>query len=224
MAHLHQLVVKASSRLTSWPLGYRLEDPTDLRGGLEKAWDVFVERGLLYNLWIRGHSLAGSALPLDLGRTPAGTPGSGRYSGAVGLLWTNAHGLSVWGIVGLILFPAVLVAVVRRWPADRRVVLWIVLPTVALVAVLNGYPYPFATQSMFPLVGLMALGAALVLTTARPAVRWALVAAMAVELGTVVYVALLAPFAIGTGRSCCFSPSPSPPTWPCSVGCSPRWD
>lgn len=191
-------VVKASSRLTTWPLGYRLEDPTDVRGGVAKAFDVFTERGLPFNAWIRLHSLAGSALPVDLSRTPGGEPGSGQYVGAVGLLWTNAHGFSVWGIVGLVLFPAVLATVVRRWPADRRLILWVVVPTVALVALLNGYAYPFATQSMLPLVGLLAVAAGVLLTTAPRWVRLALVAAMAVELGTVAYASLLSPFAIST--------------------------
>ncbi len=192
------LVVKASSRLVTWPFGYRLEDPTDVGGGVSKAWDVFTDRGPLYNLWIRIHSLAGSLYPVDLARTPGGRPGGGRFEGSVGLLWTNAHGLSVWGMVGLVLFPATLVIVVRRWPRERGVVLWVVLPPLALVTLANGYPYPFATQSMFPLVALLALGAGLLLTSAAPWVRAALIAAMALELGTMVWIALLAPFNVST--------------------------
>jgi hypothetical protein len=195
------LVVKASSRLITWPFGYRLQDPTDVRGGIAKAWDVFTDRGLAYNGWIRIHSLAGSLYPVDLARTPGGTPGGGRYEGSVGLLWTNAHGLSVWGMVGLVLFPATLVIVVRRWPRERRVVLWVVLPPLALVTLANGYPYPFATQSMFPLIALLALAAGLLLTAVAPWVRAALVAAMAVELGTLVWIALLAPFDVSTASA-----------------------
>jgi len=189
-------VMHASTRLLTWPLGATMPDPTDLGGSLSRTWEQFVDRGPLFALWVRIESTAGSLFPLDLGRKPAGVPGGGTYADNVWLLWTNAHGLSIWGMTGLVLFVAAIASLSRRWPRERLLVVGFVLPALVLAWLANGFLYPFATQSMFPLVGLLAIQAAIALLSVSPRVRWALLACMAIEFLSVAYGALYRPFNI----------------------------
>jgi hypothetical protein len=190
-------VVHATSRLVTWPLGWNMQDPTEPGHQLALAWRHWIRLEPVEPLWVRVQSTAGSLFPLDLGRDL--TPGVRSRDAAdqAGLLWVNAHGLSIWGIVGIVLFPVVVVSIVRRWPRDRGWLLRVAAPAVVLAELANGFSYPFATQSMFPLVGLLAIATGAALVEASTRLRAVVLTAMALELGTVVYVALYAPFGIG---------------------------
>lgn len=189
------LVMHATSRWATAPLGYLMRDPTRPGHELSIAWHAFVERGVAGNVWVRIQSTAGSVFPLDLGAPPSGLA-SGLRRGT-GYLWVQAHGFSVWGMLGIVLFPFALAALVRGWMQLRSVVLRMGVPAVILVELGNGLPYPFANQSMFPLVGLLAVVAARGLVVATPRTGRIVVAVVAAELVSVAYGVLLVPYNIG---------------------------
>jgi hypothetical protein len=190
-------VMHATSRWTTSPLSYVMTDPTALGSQLKIAWHVFLSRGILLAVWTRLQSTAGSLVPTDLGSTPAAVPHAG-FGPQIMVFWSAAHGFSVWGMAGLVLFPFAVVHVARAWLRFRGLLLWFVLPAVIFAELANGFAYPFANQSMFALVGVIAVAAASGLLEARWRTRMAVLAAIAFELLTMVYGGLYRPFDVST--------------------------
>jgi 4-amino-4-deoxy-L-arabinose transferase-like glycosyltransferase len=188
-------IMHATSRWLTAPLGYLMTDPRHLGAQLALAWHAFLSNGPLFAIWTRIQSTAGSVFPLDLSATPAKLPAGG-FGPQVMVSWSAVHGFSVWGMVGLVLFPFTLIVVTRQWDVFRRFALWFVVPALIAVELWNGEAYPFANQSMFPLVGLLAIPAAYGLQRARQQTRVTLLAVMAIELLTMVYGGLYRPFGI----------------------------
>lgn len=191
-------IMHATSRWTTAPLGYLMSDPTHFAAQLSIAWHDFLSNGILFAIWTRIQSSAGSLFPADLNATPQHLTGSG-FGPQIMVSWSAAHGFSIWGMAGLVLFPFALVHCVRDWPRVRRLGLWFVLPAVGFAELANGLAYPFANQSMFALVGVIAVVAAAGLLQARPRTRLVIVACLAFELLTMVYGSLYRPFNIGPG-------------------------
>jgi hypothetical protein len=189
-------IMHAVSRWTTAPLGYLMTDPTQLGSQLSKAWHVFLSNGLLFAVWTRLQSTAASFFPVDLNDTPAYLVGRGGFNPSIMSQWTTLHGFAVWGMAGLVLFPFILFWTIRAWPRFRRLGLWFVLPALAVAELANGFGYPFANQSMFTLVGLLAVVAAYGLTRSSRRVRIVLVAFGAFELLTMVWGGLYRPFDI----------------------------
>jgi hypothetical protein len=170
-----------------------MTDPRHLGAQLALAWHAFLSNGPIFAIWTRIQSTAGSVFPIDLSATPAKLPAGG-FGPQIMVSWSAAHGFSVWGMVGLVLFPFTLVVVTRQWDVFRRFAVWFVVPALIAVELWNGEAYPFANQSMFALVGLLAIPAAYGLQQARPWTRVTLLAFMAIELLTMVYGGLYRPF------------------------------
>jgi hypothetical protein len=189
----------ATSRWTTAPLGYLMTDPTHFGSQLSIAWHDFKHNGIMFALWERVQSTAASIFPIDLNDTPSYLGGRGGFRPQIMVSWVGAHGFSVWGMVGIVLFPFTLAFIVREWDRFRRVTLAFVAPAVILAELGNGLAYPFANQSMFTLVGLLAISAAWALTAARVRTRAVVVCCMAFELLTIVYGGLFRPVNAGLG-------------------------
>jgi hypothetical protein len=187
-------IMHAVSRWTTGPLGYLMTNPTDLGGQLSKAWHQFVSAGLVADLWQRMQSTAGSLFPLDLNDSLSANVGGYRHSAQVA--WSAAHGFSVWGMVGLVLFPFAMVVIARDWRRFRTLTMRLVLPAVIIAELDSGFPYPFANQSMFPLVGLLAIVAGAGLLTVGRRARAVLVTIAFAEFLTLTYGDLFSPFNI----------------------------
>jgi hypothetical protein len=192
-------VMHATSRWTTAPLGYLMTDPTHFGSQVSIAWHDFKHNGIMFALWERVQSTAASIFPIDLNDTPSYLAGRGGFRPQIMVSWLGAHGFSVWGMVGIVLFPFTLAFIVREWGRFRRVALGFVAPAVILAELGNGLAYPFANQSMFTLVGLLAICAAWALTAARVRTRVVIVCCMAFELLTIVYGGLFRPVNAGVG-------------------------
>jgi hypothetical protein len=192
-------VMHATSRWTTAPLGYLMTDPTHFGSQLSIAWRDFEHNGLMFAIWERVQSTAASLFPIDLNDTPTYLPNAGGFRPQIMVGWSGAHGFSVWGMVGLVLFPFTVLFVARDWQRFRRVALALVLPAIMFAELGNGLAYPFANQSMFALVGVLAICAACALTAARLRTRAVVLACMAFELLTMVYGGLYRPFNAGVG-------------------------
>lgn len=198
-------IVHGSSRWTFSPLGYAIEDRSDAAGELGRAWDGFVDRGPLDALWVRTQSLFDSLAPVDLARSVPAPPPGGSRGHEVALLWIEAHGYSFWGMLGIALTPVALVVASRRWPESRPLLLWLALPGLVIAWLAAGLVPPFISQNAFAVVGLLALLAAVALTTLSRAWRIALVAAIGAELLTVAWPVLYAPFNVGDASRIAFT-------------------
>ena len=194
-------IMHATSRWTTAPLGYLMSDPTHFGAQLSIAWHDFLTNGILFAVWTRVQSTAGSLFPLDLNSTPQYLKGAGGFGPQIMVSWSAAHGFSVWGMAGLALFPFALVFLVRDWHRFRQIALRLVLPAVLVAELANGEAYPFANQSMFALVGIIAVVAAFGLLKARRRWRLVMLAAMGFELLTMVYGGLYRPFDVGVGSA-----------------------
>ncbi|MDQ6835367.1 MAG: glycosyltransferase family 39 protein, partial [Actinomycetota bacterium] len=150
------LVMHATSRWITAPLGVLLPDPRHLGTSLNMAWHGFLDNGVLFIFWARIESTAGSLYPLNLAATPSKAPPHG-YGPQIMVSWSAAHGFSVWGMAGLVLAPFAVLTAVKHWAVFRRLALRLVAPAVIVVEIWNGETYPFANQSMFALVGLLAI-------------------------------------------------------------------
>jgi Dolichyl-phosphate-mannose-protein mannosyltransferase len=186
-------IMHAVSRWTTAPLGVLMTDPTHFGAQLSIAWRDFLDNGVMFAIWTRIQSTAGSLWPGDLGTTPVKLPTHG-FGPQIMVSWSAAHGFSIWGMAGLVLFPFAAAYAVRDWSRVRRLVLWFVLPAVVVAELANGESYPFANQSMFALVGIIAIIAAAALLDAGRRTRIVILAATAFELLTVVYGGLYRPF------------------------------
>jgi hypothetical protein len=194
-------IMHATSRWTTAPLGYLMTDPTHFGAQLSLAWHTFLHNGILYALWARIQSTAGSLFPADLTLSPGYLPHAGGFDPQIMVHWSAAHGFSVWGMAGVVLFPFIIVVLVRDWATFRRMALWFALPAVVTAELANGLTYPFANQSMFALVGLLAIVAAHGLLKAGRRTQVVLLAFAAFELLTIVYGGLYRPFNIGLGSA-----------------------
>lgn len=192
-------VMHATSRWTTAPLGYLMTDPTHFGAQLTIAWHDFQHNGIMFAIWERVQSTAASLFPLDLNDTPTYLPNAGGFRPQIMVGWSAAHGFSVWGMVGLVLFPFTVLFVARDWRRFRRVALALVLPAIVLAELGNGLAYPFANQSMFAFVGMLAICAACALTASRLRTRAVILACMAFELLTMVYGGLFRPVNVDVG-------------------------
>lgn len=186
------LYMHAVSRWTFWWLGAVIDDRTHLGAAISSAWHQFVLRGIAGNLWVRVESTASSLIPVDL-TSPGATNGMPRVADAR-INWANAHGVSIWGMAGLVLFPAVVVYLARRWPEHRLLVLGFATPYVCVAVLAAGFPDNWSSQSAYPLIGLIALFAGELLLTARTAVRRLLWCAIALELLSTAYLCEYDPY------------------------------
>jgi hypothetical protein len=174
-------IMHPTSRWTTAPLGYLMTDPTHFAAQLSIAWHDFSSNGPLFALWTRIQSTTGSLFPLDLNVTPTSLPGQ-PVNPQILLAWGNAHGFSIWGMTGVILFPFAIVHLIRDWSAVKRLMAWMILPALVFAELGNGLAYPFANQSMFPLVGVIAIIAASGLLSTSRRARILLVILAGVEL------------------------------------------
>jgi hypothetical protein len=196
-AYFTSQIMHAVSRWTTAPLGYLMTDPRHFGAQLSVAWQFFINHGLFYALWVRVVSTAGTVFPLDLAVPPSTDP-LGRY-GPVGLhQWISAHGFAVWGMVGIGLFPFAVAALGRHWPEFRSLTMRFLLPGILVAELANGELYPFGNQSMFPLVGVLAIVIAVGLLAVGRRVRGIVVAIVAVELLSVTFGSLYRPYNIAT--------------------------
>jgi hypothetical protein len=194
-------IMHATSRWTTAPLGYLMTDPTHFGAQLSIAWHDFETNGILFAIWTRVQSTAGSLFPLDLNATPQYLKGAGGFGPQIMVSWSAAHGFSVWGMTGLALFPFAVVFAVRDWRRFRQLALRLVLPAVVVAELANGEAYPFANQSMFPLVGIIAIVAGFGLLEAGRRWRLVMLACMGLELLTMVYGGLYRPFDVSVGTA-----------------------
>lgn len=194
-------IMHATSRWTTAPLGYLMTDPTHFSAQLSIAWHDFLTNGILFAVWTRIQSTAASVYPADLNATPQYLKGSGGFGPQIMGSWSAAHGFSVWGMAGLVLCPFALVCVVRDWHRFRQIALRLVLPAIVIAELANGEAYPFANQSMFALVGVIAVVAAFGLLEVRRRWRLVLLACMCFELLTMVYGGLYRPFNVDVGSA-----------------------
>lgn len=197
-------VMHATSRWTTAPLGYLMNDPTHLGRELGRAWRAFSDHGLLLAGWTRLQSGFDSLVPIDLsyGAPPGAALGAERQ---LTLQWVDAHGYAFWGMVGLVLCPAAVLALVRRWPADRPLVVRFVLPGAVVVTLASGLTPPYLSQNMFVVLGVLAMLAADALRSASAGWRYALLLAIGTELGTLAYAGLYAPFNIDAAPQALFT-------------------
>lgn len=193
-------VMHATSRWTTAPLGSLMTDPRHFGAQLSIAWHGFLKNGILFAIWSRIQSTAGSLFPLDLGSTPGQVPSTG-FRPQIMVSWSAAHGFSVWGMVGIALFPFAVIVLIRDWTRFRWLMLRLVLPALIIVEIANGEAYPFANQSMFALVGVVAIVAAAGLVRAGRRARLGLLAIAGFELLTMVYGGLYRPFNINPGSA-----------------------
>lgn len=198
-------IMHAVSRWTLSPLGYLMTDPreSDFGKQLSIGWHQFVSNGIVYDLWQRVQSTAGSLFPIDL-YDPLSKTGGG-YRPSAQVAWSAAHGFSVWGMVGMVLFPFAVIVVARDWPRLRSLTLRLAMPAVVIAEIANGLAYPFANQSMFPLVGLFAIVAGYGLLNVGRRARAVLVAITCAELLTLAYGDLYRPYNISTGAAVLFT-------------------
>jgi hypothetical protein len=195
------LKLHAISKLALWPLGGFTELRTHPFEALSQAWHGFVARGLLVNVWDRVSSTAFSFFPTDLQATPT------RNTDVVPF-WATAHGMSIWGTLGLVLFPATIIWLGRNWNNERRMVALFVIPFLIptiLAAGSGSYGDAWAHQSAYALVGLLCIWAGLMLLSCKRWARWLIVAAMALELFTVAYGAEYRPYNTGQGTTVLFA-------------------
>jgi len=173
-------VVHASSRMLAWPLGGKLVDPTRPGESMRIAWDAFVQRGVAVNLWTRLVALGQSIFPVT-SLVPVAT------GAEVESAWLRAHGLAAWGLIGVVLFPIVIVAVAHCSSSDRRLLLWLVGLPVAANLVTEGFPESFAYQSLFPALGILAVVTAAWMVTWRRRSQVIVGTLIIIELATVVW-------------------------------------
>jgi hypothetical protein len=186
------LKLHAISKLAFWPLGWVTEQRTHPGVALDQAWHAFVGRGFWSNVWTRVESTAGSVLPSHL-LIPTIGPAPLRARD-LSYPWSYAHGTSLWGMVGLVLFPAVVLHIARRWPQDRLMVAGFVAPFVFLIVLAAGFIDTWSNQSAFALVGLLAVPAGEMLVMMSRAGGRILWLAIAFELLTVAYGTQYRPF------------------------------
>jgi hypothetical protein len=196
-------VMHATSRWTTAPLGYLMTDPRHLGAQLADAWHFFTSHGLFYALWVRAQSTAGSLFPLDFWHPLPSAPYGYRTSAL--FLWSVVHGFSIWGMVGMVLFPFAIVVLAREWPTFRTLTLRLVVPALVLVELGNGLSYPFANQSMFPLVGLLAIVVGVGLLAATRRARLVLLAIAGIELLSLAYGSLYRPYNISLTSAATFT-------------------
>jgi hypothetical protein len=189
------LYMHAFSRWLFWPLGAVVDTRTNLGRALSEAWRQFVERGAAGNVWVRVESTASSLFPTDL-TAPGLANGMPHFLDAK-VYWADAHGFSIWGMLGLVLFPATILFMARRWPRHRRMLALIVVPYVIVAIAAAGFPDTWSSQSAYPLVGLLAIFSAEMLLAVGLSTRWFLWAAIALELLTTAYVCEYNPFNAG---------------------------
>jgi hypothetical protein len=185
--HMH-----AISKLALWPLGTFTEDRTHLGKALSHAWDVFVTRGLAGNVWVRVESTAASLLPIDVA-SPG--PGNGMPNFTdVKIFWPRAHGFSIWGMLGLVLFPAAVLHLAQNWRRERLMLAGLIAPFLVLVVLGAGLPDTWGIQSALALVALLSIWGAEMLLRASRAARWFVWSAIAFELLTTAYVSEYDPY------------------------------
>jgi hypothetical protein len=189
-------IMHATSRWTTAPLGYLMTEPTQFSSQLSLAWQNFLHNGIPFALWARIQSTTASLFPVDLNATPTYLPHAGGFNPQIMVSWSAAHGFSIWGMAGIVLFPFIVVVAIREWAVLRPMTLWFVLPAVVTAELANGLAYPFANQSMFSLVGLLAIVAAYGLLKAGRRTQLVLLAFAAFELLTMVWGGLYRPFNI----------------------------
>ena len=194
-AYFTSSVMHATSRWTTAPLGYVMTDPTKFSQQLSVAWRLFRQHGVMYAIWVRAQSTAGSLYPLDLGRAAAPNRHH-EFASDIWAIFAAVHGFSLWGMLGLVLFPFAIVVLSRRWVDFRDLTLWLVIPAVVIAELANGEAYPFANQSMFPLVGLLAIIVGVGLLEAARRTRITLLTVAAIELALLAYGALYRPYGI----------------------------
>jgi hypothetical protein len=181
-------VIGGSSRLLTWPLGQKLADPHQPLDGLREAWGVWVAAGIDRAVWTRVVSLTRSVIPGGLFSMPDD----------IGERWSLIHQGALFGLVGFVLFPAVIVAVVRLSPELRRLIISVVVLVVAVTMVAEGIAEPFIIQGLLPLLGLGAVVLAPELYRWRPVVATGVILVAAVELASVVWSpAVFAPVGLG---------------------------
>lgn len=186
------LYMHAVSKELFWPLGSLVDNRTDLGAAWSQAWHMFGERGLWGNVWVRVESTATSLLPTDI--TGPGLANADPHFVDAKIYWARAHGFSIWGMLGLVLFPATILYIARLWPRDRPLLLRAVVPYVVVAILAAGFPDTWSSQSAYPLIGLLAIFAGEMLLAVTRRTRWFLWAAMAFELLTVAYVCEYSPF------------------------------
>ena len=181
-------VVGGTSRMVVWPLGAKLTDPTRPLDGVADAWTRLVDVGLWQAAWVRGASLMRSVVPAEMLTLPD----------KLAPAWSGLHGLAAWGLVGLVLFPCCLVALVRLPTPVRDIVCWVTVVVVGLNVIIEGFPESFFYQSLLPVVGLLAIALAVWMVQWQRSAQVAVVGLAAVELVSVMWTpALFVPFGIG---------------------------
>lgn len=185
--HMH-----AFSRWLFWPLGAVVTDRTNLGAALSSGWRQFEARGIAGNLWVRVESTATSLFPTDLS-------GPGAANGMPHLTdtqvyWARAHGFSIWGMVGLVLFPAVILWIARNWRTERAMLIALVVAYVVVAVLAAGFPDTWSSQSAYPLIGVCAILAGEMLLAVRRRMRALLWLSIAVELLTTAYISEYAPY------------------------------
>lgn len=186
------LYMHAVSRELFWSLGSLVEDRNNLGVAWSHAWHQFIERGIAGNVWVRVESTATSLLPTDI--TGPGLANPDPHLVDAKMFWARAHGFSIWGMLGLVLFPATVLYIARLWPRDRPLLLRTVLPYVVVAILAAGFPDTWSSQSAYPLIGLLAIFAGEMLLAVTTRIRWFLWGAIAFELLTVAYVCEYSPY------------------------------
>jgi hypothetical protein len=186
------LYMHAYSRLLFWPLGAVVTNRTNFGAALHTAWHQFTMRGVAGTLWVRVESTATSLFPFDLGNPGLGI-GMPHFTDAR-IYWATAHGISVWGMLGVILFPALVFYLARQWPRDSRLLIAFIAPYLVVALLAEGFPDSWSLQSAYPLVGLLAILAGEMLLGSRRAVRLFLWLGIAFELLTAAYLGEYMPY------------------------------
>jgi hypothetical protein len=196
------LDLHAISRWTYAPLGYLIRDPTHPGSELSKAWSTFTSDGVWHALWVRLQSAAISAFPRELSLDNVRVGGS--YTRDIGWHWLEGHGYSFWGLVGLVLFPALVIATVRRWAELRPVFTRFLFPGLITALIGTGFVPPYLSQNAYVVSGVLAAPAAYALLEAGGKTRSVLLAAVLIELLSIAWVVLFRPFNISAGPEALF--------------------
>jgi hypothetical protein len=181
-------VVGGTSRMIVWPLGAKLTDPTQPLDGVADAWKGLIDVGLWQAAWVRGVSVVRSVVPAEMLSLPE----------QLGPAWSGLHGLAAWGLVGLVLFPCCILAVVRMPTGLRSIVCWLVVVVVGVNVAIEGFPESFFPQSLLPVLGLLAIALAAWMVTWRRSVQVVVIGLALAELASLIWTpALFVPFGIG---------------------------
>jgi hypothetical protein len=178
------------SRMLTYPLGYTMTDPNNLRAELGHAWRSFTSLGLGHALHVRLDTTVDTIWPFDMRRNFLAAPTrfiSGREA------WFTVHDRTLGGMLLFALIPVAFLGL-RSWYRSSRVEwIWMLAAPLALAVLFWGIdPQGLGAALLQPTAGVLIVVAAGGIVAAPRWLALAVAIVAAVEAGSVVWWGLFA--------------------------------